>query len=101
VKPNGHVSPPVGHEGEPTVDDEQPVGGDDRHDRRRGHPADTPTARPHLKQRRVIRVDIRQHALHRAATAACEREADAVGEPVAGDRTGRGEPPTLAQINRH
>jgi hypothetical protein len=61
----------------------------------------TTTARPHLEQRRVVPVDIRQHALDLAATAACEGEADAVGEPVAGDRTGRVEPLTLAQINRH
>jgi hypothetical protein len=83
------------------VDDEQPVGWDDRHNSRRRHPTDAPAARPYLEQRRVIRIEIRQHALDLAATATCEREPDAVGEPVTGDRAGRSEPPALAQCDRH
>jgi hypothetical protein len=95
------VSPPVRQAGESTVDDEQPVGGDYRHDRRRRHTTDTPRGSPHLEHRRLVRIDIGQDTLDCAATATCEREADAVSEPIAGDRTGRGEPPTLAHCNRH
>ena len=44
---------------------------------------------------------VSQHPLDSAVAASHEREADTVGEPVAGDGAGRGEPLALAQSNRH
>jgi len=48
-----------------------------------------------------MRIAVREDPLHRAATAACEREPDAVGEPVTGDGARGIEPPALAQCDRH
>ena len=83
------------------IDDEHLIG---RHhgDHRRGrNPPHAPPAHTHLQQRGVVRIVIREDPLNRATTATREREADAVGEPVAGDGAWRSEPPALAHCNRH
>src|SRR5262249_52199925 len=83
------------------IDHEHLVRRDDGDDRGRGHPTHPMPTHPHLEEGRVARVLVRENPLDRATTATCEREADAVGEPVTGDGAGRVEPPALAQCNRH
>jgi hypothetical protein len=68
-----------------TVDDEHLLRRHNGDDRRGGHTPDPPS-RPHLEQRRIVRVEVREDPLDRAAPAAGQREPDAAGEPVASDR---------------
>jgi hypothetical protein len=91
----------VRHEAAAAIDDEHLVLWDDGDDRRRRHPPHAPMAHPNLEYRRIVRVAVRENPFHRAVAPTCERESDAVGEPVAGDGAPRVEPPALAQCNRH
>jgi hypothetical protein len=91
----------IGHEPASPVDDENLLLRNDGDDRRGRDVANPSVARPNLEQRRIVRVDIRENPLHRAAPPTREREADAVREPVAHHGARRVEPPALAQCNRH
>jgi len=93
--------PVRGHQPTAAIDDEHFLLRDDGDDRRRGHLPDPPVARPDFEHFRVVRVAVRENPLHRATTAACEGEPDAVGKPVTGDGTRGVEPPALAQCDRH
>jgi hypothetical protein len=101
AQPQAQVPLAIGHESTPVVDDENPFLRDHGDDRRGRDLADPSMASPDFEQRRIVRIDIRKNPLHRAAPPAREREADAVGEPVAHDGARRVEPPALAQCNRH
>jgi hypothetical protein len=101
AQPQAQVPLAIGHESTPSVDDENLLLRDDGDDRRGRNLADAPMARPNLEQRRIVRIDVRENPLHRAATPAREREAHTVGEPVAHYGARRIEPPALAQCNRH
>ena len=48
-----------------------------------------------------MRIDVREDPHDRSVASPCERETDAVGEPVTGDGARRVEPLALAQCNRH
>jgi hypothetical protein len=98
---HARVPPPIGRQPVAPVDDEHLLGGDDGDDRRRGHAPHAASPRPHLEHRGVVRVVIRQDPLDRAAAATREGEADAMGEPVAGDGARGVEPPALAHCYRH
>src|SRR5262249_3223959 len=100
-KPETDIALAVRHNPAPLVDDDQLLRRNDRNDRRRRDAPNAPPARPHLEQRRIVRIVVRQHPLDRAVAAPCEREADTVDKPVAGDGAGRGEPLAPAQSNRH
>lgn len=101
AQPQAQVPFAIGHESTPSVDDENLLLRDDRDDRRGRNLADPPMARPNLEQRRIVRIDVRENPLHRAAAPTREREAHTVGEPVAHHGARRIEPPALAQRNRH
>ena len=96
-----HVSPAVGPETTAPADDEHLLLRDDGDHGGGGHSTDMPVARPHLEERRVVRVPLREDPLDLAAASACEGEPDAVGKPVTGDRARGVEPPALAQCDRH
>lgn len=92
---------PVRHQVPAPVDDEHLLLRDDRDDRRGGHTPDAMPPRTHLEHGRIVRIDVREDPLDRAVASTCERETDAVGEPVTGDGARRVEPLALAQCNRH
>lgn len=89
------------HEPMAAIEDEHLLLWDDGDDCGRGDVPNAPVTRPDFEHFRVIWIAVRENPLHRAAAAACEREPDAVGEPVTGDGTRGVEPPALAQCNRH
>jgi hypothetical protein len=92
---------PVRREPLAPVDDEHLLLRHDGDDRRGGHATDAMPPRPHLEHGWIVRIDVRKNPLDRAVASTCEREADAVGEPVTGDGARRVEPLALAQCNRH
>jgi hypothetical protein len=94
---------PLPVRGEPLVpvDDEHLLLRDHCDDRRRRHTPNAMPPRPHLEHGWIVRIDVRKDPLDRSVASTCERETDAVGEPVTGDGARRVEPLALAQCNRH
>jgi hypothetical protein len=80
-----------------SIDDEHLLRRNDRDDRRRGNAPNTVPSDPHLEHRRIVRADVREDPLDRAAAATCDPEPDAVGQPVARHGARRIEAPALAQ----
>jgi len=101
AQPQAQIPLPVRREPAAAVHDEQLLLRDYGDDRGRGHSTHPPVARSHFEQRGVMRIPVREDPLDRATASPCEREPDAVGEPVTRDGARGVEPPALAQCNRH